>query len=63
MSDSQIIRGDRRQAMRTDPERRSRARTPGAFNDSCDAAYRVCRKYQIGTESTQTEVLLCEEAE
>lgn len=52
------IRGDRRGTYRNEPQRRSRPRTPGAFNDACDAAYQVMRKYEIG--STKTEVPLCE---
>lgn len=42
------IRGDRRGELRAGSERRSRSRVPGAFNDSCDAAYQIVRKYQLG---------------
>jgi hypothetical protein len=52
-----FVRGDRRQTIRIGvKDRRSRPRTPGAFNSACDAAYQAIRKTQAG--STGTEVLL-----
>jgi hypothetical protein len=39
------------------PDRRSRPRTPGAFNHACDCAYQAMRKLEQN-QSTQTKVPL-----
>jgi len=55
-----FVRGDRRGTIRLGvQDRRSRPRTPGAFNHACDCAYQAMRKLeQQQNVSTGTSVPL-----